>query len=85
MDLWNILVFACIRLGSNCDYDKLKEFADQHRTVRAIVGLNIYDSAITFPLQTLKDNVSLLTPKLMDRINQVVVNRGHKALGKKTG
>jgi hypothetical protein len=33
-------------------------------------------------LQTLKDNVSLLTPEVLDRINQVVVRAGHQALGK---
>ena len=37
-----------------------------------------------YPLQTLKDNVSLLTPELLDQINQVVVRAGHTLVKKKT-
>jgi hypothetical protein len=33
-------------------------------------------------LQTLKDNISLLTPELLDEINQVVVSAGHELVGK---
>jgi len=31
----------------------------------------------------LKDNVSLLTPEILDRINQLVVNAGHQVAKKK--
>ena len=34
-------------------------------------------------MQTLKDNVSLLTPELLDEINQVVVRAGHISVKKK--
>ena len=30
-----------------------------------------------YHLQTIKDNVQLLTPDLLDKINQVVVKAGH--------
>ncbi len=39
---------------------------------------------ITYPLQTLKDNVRLLTPDILDKINTLVVQEGHKLLMKKT-
>jgi len=35
--------------------------------------------------QTLKDNVSLFTPELLDKINQVVVSTGHVLVKKKEG
>jgi len=35
-------------------------------------------------VQTLKDNVSLLTPEISDRINQVVVQAGHQLKKKRT-
>jgi hypothetical protein len=76
MPLWTIFVLGSIRLNSNLDYDKLKELADYHRKIREIIGHDIFDQTL-YPLQTLKDNVRLLTPELLDEINQVVVQAGH--------
>ena len=36
-----------------------------------------------YKLQTIKDNLRLFTPELMDRINQIVVNLGHTLIGNK--
>ena len=36
-----------------------------------------------YPIQTIKDNVSLLTPEVLDKINQVVVKAGHNLVKKK--
>ena len=36
-----------------------------------------------YPLQTLKDNLSLFTPEVLDRINRIVLQRGHQFIGKK--
>ncbi|MCP4756777.1 MAG: ISNCY family transposase, partial [Proteobacteria bacterium] len=82
MDYWKILVLGTLRLGCNIDYDKLKDTADEHATVRQIMGHSIFDEKKYYPLQTVKDNVSLLTPEVMDRINQEVVKHGHRLLGK---
>lgn len=35
-----------------------------------------------YPLQTIKDNVSLLTPEILDLINQIVVKAGHNLVKK---
>ena len=43
---------------------------------------DVLDEEKRFPLQTIKDNVSLFTPEIMDRINQAVVKHGHLLLGK---
>jgi len=85
MDLWNILVLGTIRLNCDWDYDKLREMADNHRTLRQMLGHGIEEGDKRYPLQTLKDNVSLLTPAVLDRINQVVVGSGHKLVNKKKG
>lgn len=82
MDLWNILVLGTIRLNCNWDYDKLREIANNHRTLRLMLGHGIVDTH-DYALQTLKDNVSLLTPGVLDEINQVVVKAGHKLICKK--
>ena len=83
MDLWNILVLGTIRLSCDWDYDKLREMADNHKTLRQMLGHGIDEEDKRYPLQTLKDNVSLLTPAVLDRINQVVVHSGHKLVRKK--
>ena len=38
-----------------------------------------------YELQTIKDNLRLFTPELLDRINREVVRAGHKALKKTPG
>jgi transposase, IS5 family len=38
MDQWKILVLGTLRLGLNTDYDRLQELANQHKTVRQMLG-----------------------------------------------
>ncbi len=82
MALWKILVCGVVRLDLNIDYDRLQELANHHDTLRQMLGHAQFDSE-EYHFQTLKDNVALLTPQLLDKINQVVVSGGH-ALVKKT-
>jgi hypothetical protein len=82
MELWKILVLGTLRLSLNWDYDRLLEMVNQHRTIRQMLGHGWTDEEAPYALQTLKDNVSLLTPEVLDQINQVVVRAGHHVLGK---
>jgi hypothetical protein len=82
MDLWKILVLGTLRLNCNWDYDKLHNIANEHKTVREFLGHGIFEFDQSYGLQTLKDNIGLLTPELLDEINQVVVSAGHKLIGK---
>jgi IS5 family transposase len=84
MFLWRILVLGTLRLTCNLDYDKVKEMADQHRKIRDMLGHLISDDYI-YPLQTVKDNIRLFTPEVLDRVNQAVVRAGHEVVGKKDG
>ncbi len=83
MELWRILVLGTMRLSCNWDYDKLKDIADNHRTIRLMMGIGKYEDDITFHLQTIKDNVKLLTPEILDKINEIVVKSGHSLVKKK--
>ena len=74
--LWNILVCGVIRLDLNMDYDRLHELVNKHSDIRAMLGHSVVGDGNTH-LQTLKDNVGLLTPALLDEINQLVVQFGH--------
>ena len=84
MALWTILVCGVIRLDLNCDYDRLHELVNQHISIREILGHGVFDD-VRYHFQTLKDNVSLLTPELLDEINQLVVQAGHVLVKKKDG
>jgi len=38
MEQWKILVLGIIRLGLNIDYDRVHELANQHKTIREMLG-----------------------------------------------
>jgi transposase, IS5 family len=82
MNQWTILVLGCLRLCLNADFDRIHELANQHRTLRLMLGIADWDEKL-FSLQTLKDNLPLLTPDILARVNQAVVEAGYALLGKK--
>jgi len=83
MEQWRILVLGVLRLSLNADYDRIHELANQHRTVRQMLGHGLIDDEKEYHLQRLKDNLRLFTPDILDRINQEVVRAGHLLLKKK--
>lgn len=82
MEQWRIMVLGTLRLGLNVDYDRIHELANQHCTVRQMLGHGFADYKDQYHLQTIKDNLRLFTPELLDRINQEVVQSGHILLKK---
>jgi IS5 family transposase len=80
MDQWSILVLGALRLGLNADYDRILELANQHGTLREMLGLGCFDADKRYYLQTLKDNLKLFTPKVMGRINVEVIQAGYQLL-----
>jgi transposase, IS5 family len=83
MELWKILVFGVLRLNLNWDYDRLVEMANNHKTIRKMIGHGSFTDDYEYKLQTVKDNVTLLTPEILDEINTVVVKAGHSIVKKK--
>lgn len=82
MSQWQILVLGILRLGLNADYDRIQELANQHNTLRKMLGHSDWADERYYELQTLKDNLRLFTPEILDRINQEVVRAGHQVLKK---
>jgi IS5 family transposase len=80
MDLWKILVLGTLRLNCNWDYDKVHEMANNHHKLRRMLGHRETDLDSNYALQTIKDNIVLLTPTILDEINQVVVKAGHSII-----
>ena len=80
MDQWSILVLGSLRVGLNADYDRILELANQHNTLREMLGLGCFDSNKRYRLQTLKDNIKLFTPEIMGRISTEVIRAGYQLL-----
>jgi hypothetical protein len=83
MEQWRILVLGVLRLGLNADFDRIHELANQHSTLRQMLGHGDWSDKTEYKAQTLRDNLRLFTPELLDRINQEVVNAGHVLVKKK--
>ena len=83
MDLWILLVLGTLRLGLNCDYDRLHDLANEHKTIRAMLGHGNWQDEHLYGLQTLRDNVALLTEEMLQEINAIVVKAGHGLVKKK--
>ena len=83
MEQWRILVLGVLRLGLNADFDRVHELANQHNTLRQMLGHGDWSDKTEYKVQTLKDNLRLFTPELLDRINQEVVGAGHVLVKKR--
>jgi transposase, IS5 family len=82
LSYWEIIVLAAVRLGCNCDYDALQDLAENHRTLRQILGVD--DEPIDpkrpspYAWHRLRDNLCLLRPRTLEQINHFVVAAGHE-------
>ena len=83
MEQWRILVLGVLRLGLNADFDRIHELANEHGKLRQMLGHSDWTDKTQYKVQTLKDNLRLFTPELLDRINQEVVGAGHVLVKKK--
>jgi hypothetical protein len=78
LDYWSITVLAAVRLGCNLDYDKLQNLAEEHRTLRMMMGIGDWEEKVDFDWRRIRDNVCLLRPETVVKINQLIVAAGHK-------
>lgn len=84
MDMWEILVFATVRLALNANYDALHHYSNFDKLIRQIIGVeNKFNDGKTYGLQTLKDNVSLLDEETVNQVNTMVVEAAHQFVLKK--
>jgi IS5 family transposase len=78
LSYWTIMVLAAVRLGCNFDYDKLQDLAEQHRTLRLIMGIGDWDDQTDFDWRRIRDNLCLLRPQTLEKINHAIVAAGHE-------
>ena len=77
MAQWAILVLGTLRLGLNADHDRIQELANQHATLRQMLGHGDWADETRYSLQAIQENLRLFTPEILERINQEVVRAGH--------
>src|SRR3954463_4483448 len=80
MDYWPILVLSAVRLGCNFDYDRLQNLAEEHRSLRRIMGIDGWCDDQTFDWRCLRDNITLLSPDTIERLNHRIVAEGHRLI-----
>ncbi len=78
----NVFLPFLKRYGLNADYDRLHELVYHQDTLCQMLGHNDWTDKTAYELQSIKDNVRLLTPELLDRINHEVVLAGHTLVKK---
>jgi transposase, IS5 family len=87
MDLWHILVLAVVRHACGTNWDTLETWSNHHELVRRVMGVHasafIEDEKIEFHYQSILDNVSLIDETLLQQINLLVADAGHKLVKKK--
>ena len=86
MDLWHILVLGVVRLALNCDYDRLEYLVHYDRLLREIMGLEPTfegDFGKGFHQKTIIENVGYVDEGLLQKINEIVVKKGHILFKKK--
>lgn len=85
MELWRVLVMGVLKQGLGCDFDRLHELVNEHKTIREFLGHGVLGEKEEYEYQTVVDNVSLLRPELLAKIGQMVVEEGHVLARKKPG
>ncbi len=78
MNYWEIVVLAAARLGCNLDYDKVQDLAENHRSLRRIMGIGDWqDDEVDFDWRRIEDNLTKLRPATLQKISALVVKTGH--------
>ena len=80
MDYWSILVLGAVRLGCNFDYDRLQNLAEEHHSLRRIMGIDGWCDDPSFDWRCLRDNITLLSPDTIERLNHLIVAEGHRLI-----
>jgi len=85
MELWVLFVLSQVRMCLNTSYENLHNLANNHHTLRQILGIERESSfgRIEFEYQQIYDNVSKLSDDTLRAINDVIVEFGHCKVFKK--
>ena len=81
LDYWSVFVLGVLRLSCNWSYDMLANISNNHRDLRAMIGLDSWlEKDKRFSRQSLHDNLSRLTAEGWEQIRDIVVEFSYKEL-----
>jgi len=69
MDFWQIFVLHILKRGANIDYERLRDYANSHIETRHFLGLSFEGGGIKLGLQTIKNNLGLMSEEVIKKIN----------------
>jgi IS5 family transposase len=88
MQLWHILVLGVLRVGLDCDFDRIGHIANFDLLVRRILGVSPMADLTgaadphAFHHRTISDNIGVIDEALLEKINALVVEYGLPVLKK---
>ena len=85
MNLWTIFVLGQVRMCLGASYDMLHNLSNNHLLLRNLLGIeDVYGvDPFTFEYQNIYDNVSKLSASMLEEINDIIVDFGHREVFKK--
>ena len=87
MNLWTIFVLGQVRMSLGLSYDMLHHLSNNDILLRELLGITevFGKSSFEFEYQNIYDNVSKLNESMLMKINDVIVEFGHREVFKKKG
>lgn len=68
LNYWESTALAAARLGCNLDYDKLQDLAENHRSLRHIMGIGAWQEDVDFDWRRIEDNLIKLRSETLKKI-----------------
>ncbi len=85
MEMWRILVMVVVKQELGCDFDRLHELVNQHRTLRRFPGHTDVWNGHRHHYRTLADNMGFPDPKLPVKFSQSIGGSGHPVAAEEPG
>ena len=81
LDDWQVLVLGAVRMNCDLDYDKLQDLAENHKSLRTILGVEGWDQDVSFDFRRLRNAVCNVKPETLVNINEIIVQHGQEIHG----
>ncbi len=83
LNYWRIFVLAVLKYGLGCDFDRLTELANKHSDIRILLQNDTSDFGheSLYRVQTIINNVSLITDDIWLTLNRMIVDHGLEVFG----
>ena len=78
---WQVVVLAAVRLGCNLDYDQLQDLAENHRSLRGVLGVGDWDQSTHFGWRRIRDTLCMIRPETLQKLNHAIVSYGQELHG----